>query len=78
MKLSFDPVNGYRVDLPGDQTGEYMKVEDVFDFMEWVGVNYDRLTAVWCHKNKPSTNPDNWLTTQELYDAWKEHESKAY
>lgn len=72
MKLSFDSVIGYRVDLPGDQTGEYIRQEDAFAFSEWVGSSYIRLNGVWCHKHKPQI-PDNYRTTQELYDAWKKY-----
>ena len=46
--------------------------EECFAFTEWVGLNYIRLSGVWCHKHKPQT-PDNYHTTQELYDAWKKY-----
>ena len=71
MKLSFDPVNGYRVNLPGDQSGEYVKKEDCLAFAEWAASTHARFSDAWCHRYKSPLNPDNLLTTEQLFEYYE-------
>ncbi len=73
MKLSFDPINGYRVNLPGDQTGEYLRQGDALAFAEWAAEYYIRMHVFWCHKFVDQRNPDNWQTTEQVFEDWKNH-----
>ena len=75
MKLSFDSVNGYRVDVPGDQTGEYIEQGDCFKFLEFVGERFVRLNGTWVHRYHDQRNPDNYRSTEQLLDMYEAYKA---
>jgi len=49
-----------------------MTKQDFLLFTDFAGKNYVKLEKVWVHKYNDQRDPKNWITTNELYNHWKE------
>ncbi len=48
-----------------------MNLQEVFEFTEWAGRNYNYTGDRWIYKYADPSSYDNYRTTREIYELWK-------
>lgn len=66
---SLNPIDGPFTDPPPN-VGETIDKKDAFQFAEWAGYNFIRLSEVWVHRYADASGKENWKTTEDLYIFW--------
>lgn len=47
------------------------------EFLEWCGLNYIRLHGCWVHRFASQLENENWKSTEQLYQIYKQQLSPA-